>query len=523
MGMKKVLALLMSIIMVMSLLAGCGSSAPEDKAEAPADNGVEAPAAPAEDALDTSEFVELKMYLVGDKPEGYDDIVAAANEILKEKVNATISVDWLSWAEHGTKYSLLFSGGEEFDMIYTASSWCHFEQTVGLGGFVALDEAMIQTYCPDVWATLPQVAWDQATINGSIYMIPANFIEVTPDVVAIRGDLMAQFGYDDITSYDELISFYKDCAANGVYGNAVGAGSLYYLWHQSEGYRVTSGAPDNGQLVLFHATDAGDVELRYIAEDDGFVEYCRQMKALADANCWPSDVLSATSDRQDGLLSGRGASMVWNAGTCLTYANQANAEHPDWNINIYNIMPDIKYTATKYNNGGMGFNVMGKNLERSLMVYNLLATDQELQDLFQLGIKGTHWNDAGEGQYEVVEGNAYNPSNIWAWRNLNIMKKQYQSNPTAADTKVNELNEFFLNNVKDPHPLDNFSFDPTNVSTQFAAVEAVTTTYFDPLVNGLVDDVDKWIADFRAALDAAGVQDLLNEMQSQVDAFLAAQ
>ena len=519
MGMKKVLALLLSIIMVMSLAACGGSSAPA--ADAPAANAGEA-AAPAEDALDTSEFVELKMYLVGDKPEGYEDVLAAANEILKEKVNATISVDWLSWAEHGTKYSLLFSGGEDFDMIYTASGWCHFEQTVGLGGFVALDESMIQTYCPDVWATLPQVAWDQASINGSIYMIPANFIEVTPDVVAIRGDLMEQFGYDDIASYDELISFYEDCAANGVYGNAVGAGSIYYLWHQSEGYRVLAGAPDNGQLVIYHATDASDVELRYIADDEGFVEYCRQMKALADAGCWPSDVLSATADRQDGLLSGRGASMVWNAGTCLTYANQANAEHPDWNINIYNIMPDIKYSATKYNNGGMGFNVMGKNLERSLMVYNLLATDQELQDIFQLGLPGVQWKDAGEGQYEVV-GTAYNPSNIRAWRNLNLMKKQYQSNPTAADTKVNELNEYFLNNVKDPHPLDNFNFDTTNVSTEFAAVEAVTTTYFDPLVNGLVDDVDKWIADFRAALDAAGVQTLLDEMQSQVDAFLAAQ
>lgn len=514
MGMKKILALLLSVVLVLGLFAGCTGEGNNET------NGGNTPVS---GEVDTSEFVELKMYLVGDKPEGYDEIVAAANEILKEKVNATISVDWLSWAEHGTKYSLLFSGGEDFDMIFTASSWCHFEQTVGLGGFAALDEATLQTYCPDVWATLPQVAWDQATLNGSIYMIPANFIEVTPDVVAIRGDLMKKYGFEDINSYDQLISFYEACAADGIYGNAVGSASVYWLWFQSEGYRVLSGAPSNGQMVLYHATDASDVTLRSIADDEGFVEYCRQMKALADAGCWPSDVLSSTADRQDGLVSGRGASMVWNTRSCLTYANQANAEHPDWDINIYNIMPDIKYTATKYNNGGMGFNAASENLDRALMVYNLLATDQELQDLFQLGIEGTHWTDAGDGKYQVVEGNAYNTSNIWAWRNLDLMKEEYQANPTAADTKVNELNEFFLNNVKDPHPLDNFSFDPTNVSTQFATVEAVVTNYFDPLVNGLVDDVDKWIADFRAALDAAGYQDLMTEMQAQVDAYLAAQ
>lgn len=523
MSTKKILAMLLSIIMVMSLFAACGKTT--DGGSSNAGNTVTT-ADPAgegssDSAIDTSEFVELKMYLVGDKPEGYDKIVDAANEILKEKVNATISVDWLSWAEHDTKYSLLFSGGEDFDMIYTASGWCHFEQTVGLGGFKALDESLIQTYAPDVWATLPQIAWNQASINGTIYMLPANFIEVTPDVVAIRGDLMAKYGYDDIASYDELISFYEDCAADGVYGNAVGSASVYWLWFESEGYWTLGGAPDHGQLVLFHAADASDTDLRYIAEDEGFVEYCKQMKALADAGCWPSDVLSATADRQDGLLSGRGASMVWNPGSCQTYANQANAEHPDWNVNIYNVMPNIKYNATKYNNGGMGINIMSKNPERALMVYNLLATDQELQDLFQLGIKDVNWTDAGDGMYEVVEGNAYNPSNIWAWRNLDLMKKQYQSNPSAVDTKVNELNEFFLNNVKEEHPLDSFSFDTTNVSTQFAAVEAVTTNYFDPLVNGLVDDVDKWIADFRAALNAAGIQDVLNEMQTQIDAYLA--
>ena len=46
-------------------------------------------------------------------------------------------------------------------------------------------------------------------------------------------------------------------------------------------------------------------------------------------------------------------------------------------------------------------------------------------------------------------------------------------------------------------------------------------TYFDPLVNGLVDDVDASLEQFRSAMEAAGIQDILNEMQSQVDALVA--
>lgn len=90
--------------------------------------------------VDTSEPMELKMYLIGDRTPDFDEVYGKINEILEEKLNCTLSVDFLSWGEHDTKYSLLFSGGEDFDLIFTASSWCHYEQTVALGGFAELTE-----------------------------------------------------------------------------------------------------------------------------------------------------------------------------------------------------------------------------------------------------------------------------------------------------------------------------------------------------------------------------------------------
>ena len=101
--------------------------------------------------VDTSEPMELKMYLIGDRTPDFDEVYGKINEILEEKLNCTLSVDFLSWGEHDTKYSLLFSGGEDFDLIFTASSWCHYEQTVALGGFAELTEEDIQTYAPGIW------------------------------------------------------------------------------------------------------------------------------------------------------------------------------------------------------------------------------------------------------------------------------------------------------------------------------------------------------------------------------------
>ena len=46
-------------------------------------------------------------------------------------------------------------------------------------------------------------------------------------------------------------------------------------------------------------------------------------------------------------------------------------------------------------------------------------------------------------------------------------------------------------------------------------------TYYDPLVNGLVGDVDQSIEDLRAALESAGIRDVLAEMESQAQSYIA--
>ena len=58
------------------------------------------------------------------------------------------------------------------------------------------------------------------------------------------------------------------------------------------------------------------------------------------------------------------------------------------------------------------------------------------------------------------------------------------------------------------------------MSTQFAAVEAAMGTYYDPLVNGLVNDVDQSIEEFRSALESAGIRDVLAEMESQAQSYI---
>ena len=77
------------------------------------------------------------------------------------------------------------------------------------------------------------------------------------------------------------------------------------------------------------------------------------------------------------------------------------------------------------------------------------------------------------------------------------------------------------NNVKAEHVYDGFSFNTAPVQTQVAAVEAALGTYYSPLINGMVDDVDATIAELGKVLDQAGMQDIIKELEKQAAEYVA--
>ncbi len=521
-AMKKLAAISLTAAMAGTMLAGCGngnSDANSKSTDSKESSGASSESGAAS-AVDTSEHVDLTMYLIGERTPDFDEVYGKINEILEKKLNCSLNVEFLSWGEHDTKYSLLFSSQENFDLIFTASSWCHYEQTVALGGFAPLSEDFIKTYAPGIWDVVPKVAWDQAKIDGKIYMVPNYANEFGQDVIAVRGDLMKKYGIDKISSWDDLVKFYKACAADGIYA---GQGELWFTYFQSKGYSITGGAPQGGELVLYNMQDPNDLEFKYILDWDGFRDYCHQMKELADAGCWSKDILNSTDERQTGLLTGKTATLIWNLGSCMTYAKQANAEHPDWNVTIVDPNASQPKKVNSYINNGVGINANSKHKERAMMVLNEFYTNPEVYDLAMLGIEGKHWEAVGDNQYKVIDESGYGVSKNcnWGWNNAKIQRTEFIENRTPLDDTYDALKEAFNNNIKPEHVYDGFNFDATKVSTQFAAVEAALGNYYSPLKNGLVDDVDKTIEEMKAALESAGIKDVLDEMNRQAAEYVA--
>jgi len=93
---------------------------------------------------DVSQPLTLVAYMLGDLHPDGQQIIDRVNDILKTTINATIEWRYLSWGEHGTRYPLLFTSQDDFDIIFTAPQWAHYESTVGMGGFEPMTQQFVQ-------------------------------------------------------------------------------------------------------------------------------------------------------------------------------------------------------------------------------------------------------------------------------------------------------------------------------------------------------------------------------------------
>lgn len=521
---KRMMALGCALALSVSLFSGCGQKeapAAEETASSTETASVETVS---ETGIDTSEEVEMTMYLLGDKAADFDAVYEKINEKLKEKVNATLNVKFLSWAEHDTKYSLLFSSGEDFDLIFTASGWGHYEATATKNGFYEITEDFVKTYAPDVFDVVPADAWEQAKIDGKAYMVPNYQKEYGVDVIGVRGDLMEKYGITDIASKEDLEKYFEQIMANeeGTTPMATqGGGLLYPYLLQSRGYSVVRGVPS--VLFAYEYANPENLEISNVVDSPEFMEYAKKMREMYTKGYWSADSLSTTDTRNDNWTQGKSAAMVWNLGSVVNYAREINKANPDWKATFIDIAPGMSKSVNPYTNNGVAINAASKNPERAMMVINELMTNPEVYDLASLGIEGTHWEAADNNQYKSLDGAANFPANgscNWGWTNMDIKRELFADPSDQVLAKQVETLEKWNAGSTTSHIYDTFSFNDANVKSEIAVVNTLVTQYLDPINIGMVEDVDGAVKEFSEELKKAGIEKIYAEVQKQADEFV---
>lgn len=115
---------------------------------------------------------------------------------------------------------------------------------------------------------------------------------------------------------------------------------------------------------------------------------------------------------------------------------------------------------------------------------------------------------------ESFDDTGYNPNADWMFGN--IFNSYYTDEikvgtwPTTAE----------LNRIALPSPILGFTFDRARTKTYSAAISVALQDYATPLAGGLVETPER-IANLNRALRNAGLARVRDEMQIQINAWLA--
>lgn len=512
--MKKLLALVTAICMLLSLCPA---------AMAEIDPMTVITATPETYAnTDLSKPYTVHVFLIGDKPNDWDEIEGLVNEYL-EPFNTSVETTFASWSDYQTIYSLTLAGGADVDLIFTAP-WCYMYTEAAKGSFYELDEDFINTYMPLSAQYQAPESWSETTLSGKTIAVPSNEASPMGKIVAIRQDLADKYDIAPLESWEDYMNFAKTIAEketpeSGIYALAA-SGDNNELWDVYRQQFDTMLAMDADYLDMIYSYDGenlptkDDIKMTY--ETDAFRAYAKDMKELADAGCWSRGALTNTISDDDAFGNLQGASIAWNA-SVFTYMKQAEQTEGVQGM-AYDIVKDHFVGAEAYSNNDMAIAAGSSNPERAAMVLDIMKFDTTVNRLLLLGVEGEHYTLNEQNQYTKIDGKTadYPPmliSSSWAIKNGNLKES---GTPERELAITDSWAERVMSN-----PTITFVFDDTNVASYTASVKSVLGEYVPMLELGLVDDVDATLDEMIQRCYDAGLQQIYDEFYAQYDAWYA--
>ena len=532
---RKVLGVLLSIMMLGTcILAGCGqengTAAPEDSQPAAESTGAadESTQAGGESALeyggnDISEHKELVMYVIGDEPVIADEVEAALNEKLEEKLNCSLDISYIALSDYSQKYSLLLASGENIDIIYT-STWAFYYEEATKGAFTEITDELLSKYMPQTTEGQDSMAFEQAKINGKCYMIPKNSPYVNNAMpVLIRGDLREKYGIDKIDSVEKLEEYFTAVAEKeeSVYPYAAAGDAVEMSMNlfQSRNNLVPMSVGSGKYFGYFYKGEnptPEDVVWQY--GTDEYLEYCKLVKSWADKGFWSKNAVSNTTSPLDAFQNGTSASLFWNLDTCESAKNVVDSEHPEWKAELVNVTPGVVHVKGVYTGDGFAVPAVSENVERALMALDVLKFDKECYDICRYGIEGATYNATSDTTYTLgAEQANYAVGNApisWGLKNDLLERIQGEAGTTQSEIRQ-ELMGDAVSEVT-----SGFIFDDSSVKSELAAMNEACSQYVPLLELGLVDDLEGTLAELNSKCETAGLEKIREEFLSQFTAYL---
>lgn len=437
--MKKMLALILALVMLACVFAGCSKQADPSTEAEPSDSAT----TDTEDTENTQsaekitsgdeelEPVTLKWYYVGDEMEGSADVIEAFNKKLADVLpNTTLEIVYVgSYDPYFEQWPLLLAGGEEMDIAW--EGWgTNLAQDAEDGNVLPLSELM-NKYAPnlvkesEIWPA----DYDSCSKDGELYAIPS----IQPTVresttLSIDPSVVEYFDVDAILeethSHDKLTEKFLDLLEEGLQKSVdAGAitlgdnswcidGSLFELATRGYVSMDSSGMPTSlGNFYIDPEANNDEVLFRYELPEVQMT--AERMQKWAELGYFTQAQIAG--QRQEGaleILRGNGnATASWlgadERGVSAGMGNDGNEK-----VFLLLDLPEQNYVGVSSFNYATAQVIpyTSKNPERAMMLLNLLHDEpgtvgNDLMNLLCYGFEANSEEAAeyGWANYTAVE------------------------------------------------------------------------------------------------------------------------
>jgi len=504
---NKVVAIALTAAMTLSL-AACGdaASAPASTAD-PVASTPASTAEPADNGGSAKTHINVYRALFNNASPDEAQVKKvedAINAYIADKIDVEISLKEVGSGEYTEKANLALQG-KEINLLWTAS----WESTIGTNDLVPLNAVYdITDLLPgtDLYNSMDAGQWEASKYNGKNYFIPVYKDNVEGYDFMFRKELVDAHNWDVTTvkSLADLEPMLADAKADGLkYPLLLQKTAMFYRWYINDFDFFTGDVKGNFVSVDRASNSVVDTILT-----PQYAEFCKIVADYAEKGYISEDEVNkvttdTTTQTQDWAIS------WW---TDLPNNGEANGRYGQEVV----MQPATDRWAHSTSNLGSCYCVTANSSEEEakacIAFLGLMYTDTKLADLYTYGIEGENFNYV-DGLVAKVDGTTYNHS-MWESASATCVTAE-TSSPYTAQMYLD------FNGGANASCAAGFRFDRTPVEEKYTACQSVFDEFGYPLETGGVAlaDVEKKIAEYQAALDAAGYQDVLAEFQKQYDAW----
>ena len=438
------------------------------------------------------------------------EVIAAANEMSEEAIGVTAELEF----QPSEKISLMMASGEYYDMVFTSQWLNNYDRNAADGLYYDITD-LVKTETPALYESIGEY-WECAMVNGRIYGVPVLKDMGAEQMFRLNADY---FEGEKGMEIPERMSCFEDLEP--------------YLKAYKEDFpdkyplaMEKSGIPGymnmverfiGGVIMIPYGQESESPRVEALWDCEEMMQRYRTLHRWYQAGYIHPDAATIDSTAADKSIPVR-CGVAWKG--YQGYSNPA-----DWGFQVKTSIYDGPFLSRQSEQGAMIGICAACDRERvvkCLKYIELLSTDRHFRDILAYGIEGKHFEYLENGTVLQTQ-NGLDRYNVGLYTTGSVVNASVASVSRDFLADPNQWEGVFEEYETDGiySRTKGFVYDETRKEDIITAVKAIYSDYATELRTG-TSDPDVVIPEMRKRMEAAGFDEVLEDIQSQLDEWLAA-